>query len=351
MEKLPGLPLLPTTIVGSYPQPDWLIDREGLKSRLPPRVRARELWRIPEALLADAQEAATLVAISDQKLAGIDIVGDGEMRRESYSNRLATALDGIDIDQPGTAVDRTGKANPVPRVAGPIRRRGPIEAQDAAFLKARAGGWVKITLPGPFTMTQQAQNDYYPDDAALAMDYAAAVNAEIKDLFAAGVDVVQLDEPYLQARPEQARGYAIEAIERALDGVKGVTALHVCFGYAHVHQGAAKPKAYEFLAELDRSSVDIISIEAAQPRLDPSILAELPSKRIMYGVIDLNDPAIETPELVAERIREALPFVDAERLVIAPDCGMKYHPRDVAFGKLKAMVDGTKLVRAELGAV
>ncbi|WP_334162518.1 hypothetical protein [Phenylobacterium sp.] len=350
MEKLAGLPLLPTTIVGSYPQPEWLIDREGLKSRLPPRVRARELWRIPEPMLADAQEAATLVAISDQKLAGIDIVGDGEMRRESYSNRLATALEGIDIDQPGTAIDRTGKANPVPRVAGPIRRRGPIEAQDARFLKERAGGWVKITLPGPFTMTQQAQNDHYPDDAAMAMAYAAAVNEEVHDLFAAGVDVVQLDEPYLQARPEQARGYAIEAIERALDGVKGITALHVCFGYAHVHQGAEKPKAYEFLAELDRSSVDIISIEAAQPRLDPAILAELPSKRIMYGVIDLNDPAIETPELVAERIREALPYVDAERLVIAPDCGMKYHPREVAFGKLKAMVDGARIVRGELAA-
>lgn len=350
MDKLAGLPLLPTTIVGSYPQPEWLIDREGLKSRLPPRVRARELWRIPEPMLADAQEAATLVAISDQKLAGIDIVGDGEMRRESYSNRLATALEGIDIDQPGTAIDRTGKANPVPRVAGPIRRRGAIEAQDARFLKERAGGWVKITLPGPFTMTQQAQNDHYPDDAAMAMAYAAAVNEEIHDLFAAGVDVVQLDEPYLQARPEQARGYAIEAIERALDGVKGITALHVCFGYAHVHQGAEKPKAYEFLAELDRSSVDIISIEAAQPRLDPAVLAELPSKRIMYGVIDLNDPAVETPELVAERIREALPFVDAERLIIAPDCGMKYHPREVAYGKLKAMVDGARIVRRELGA-
>ena len=348
MDKLAGLPLLPTTIVGSYPQPEWLIDREGLKSRLPPRVRARELWRIPEPMLADAQEAATLVAISDQKLAGIDIVGDGEMRRESYSNRLATALDGIDIDQPGTAIDRTGKANPVPRVAGPIRRRGPIEAQDARFLKERTGGWVKITLPGPFTMTQQAQNDHYPDDAAMAMAYAAAVNEEIHDLFAAGVDVVQLDEPYLQARPEQARGYAIDAIERALDGVKGITALHVCFGYAHVHQGAAKPKAYEFLAELDRSSVDIISIEAAQPRLDPAILAELPSKRIMYGVIDLNDPAIETAETVADRIREALPYIDPERLIIAPDCGMKYHPREVAFGKLKAMVDGAKIVRTEL---
>jgi 5-methyltetrahydropteroyltriglutamate--homocysteine methyltransferase len=349
LEKLQGLPLLPTTIVGSYPQPDWLIDREGLGSRLPPRVRARELWRIPEAHLADAQEAATLVAISDQALAGIDIVGDGEMRRESYSNRLATALEGIDIDRPGTAIDRTGKANPVPRVVGPIRRRGPIEAQDARFLKERAGGWVKITLPGPFTMTQQAQNDFYPDDAALAMDYAAAVNAEIKDLFAEGVDVVQLDEPYLQARPERARGYALEAIERAVEGVEGITALHVCFGYAHVHQGAAKPKAYEFLAELDRSSVDIISIEAAQPRLDPAILAELPSKRIMYGVLDLDDPGIETPEAVAGRIREALRHAGPERLLIAPDCGMKYLSRATAFGKLKAMAAGARLVRDELG--
>ncbi len=350
MDRLRGLPLLPTSIVGSYPQPDWLIDREGLKSRLPPRVRARELWRVPEPWLADAQEAATLMAISDQRLAGIDIVGDGEMRRESYSNRLATALDGIDIVSPGTALDRTGAANPVPRVVGPIRRRGPIEAQDARFLKERAGGWVKITLPGPFTMTQQAQTEYYPDAAALAMDYALAVNAEIRDLFAAGVDVVQLDEPYLQARPEQARGYAIEAIDRALQGVEGITALHICFGYAHVHHGAAKPRGYDFLAELDASCVAIISIEAAQPRLDPAILAELPSKRIMYGVIDLDDPAVETPERVAGRIREALRSIDPERLIIAPDCGMKYHTREVAFGKLKAMVEGTKIVRRELGA-
>lgn len=350
MQKLPGLPLLPTTIVGSYPQPDWLIDREKLKSRLPPRVRAQELWRVSEPWLADAQEAATLVAISDQKLAGIDIIGDGEMRRESYSNRLATALEGIDIDRPGSALDRTGAANPVPRVAGPIRRRGPIEAQDAAFLKQRAGGWVKITLPGPFTMTQQAQNDHYADDEALAMDYAAAVNAEIKDLFAAGVDIVQLDEPYLQARSEQARGYAVAAINRALEGVSGLTALHICFGYAHVHRGAAKPKDYDFLAELEASAVDIISIEAAQPRLDPAVLADLPGKRVMYGVIDLNDPAVETADLVAARIREALKYAAPERLIIAPDCGMKYQSRETAFGKLKAMADGAAIVRRELGA-
>ncbi|MCC6919852.1 MAG: 5-methyltetrahydropteroyltriglutamate--homocysteine methyltransferase [Alphaproteobacteria bacterium] len=350
MDKLPGLPLLPTTIVGSYPQPEWLIDRENLKSRLPPRVRMTELWRVPEPWLADAQDAATLMAISDQKLAGIDIVGDGEMRRESYSNALANALEGIDLDQPGNALDRTGAPNAVPRVSGPIRRVRSLEGDHARFLKARAGGWVKITLPGPFTMTQQAQNDHYADDEALAMDYAAAVNEEIRDLFAAGVDIVQLDEPYLQARAEKARGYALKAIARALEGVNGLTALHICFGYAHVHRGAAKPSGYDFLGELNASPVDIISIEAAQPRLDPEVLKELPDKRIMYGVIDLNDAAVETPELVASRIREALACAAPERVIVAPDCGMKYHARPVAFGKLKAMVDGARIVRGELGA-
>ena len=342
-------PILPTTIVGSYPQPDWLIDRERLKASLPPRVRAQELWRIPEPWLADAQEAATLVAIRDQEEAGIDIVGDGEMRRESYSNRLANALSGIDIDRPGVAMDRTGAPNPAPRVSGPIRRIAPIESQDAVFLKRHSQRPVKLTLPGPFTMTQQAQNDFYPSDEALAMDYADAVNAEIKDLFAAGVDVVQLDEPYLQARSEKAQDYALAAIDRALDGVDGTTALHICFGYALVHGNATKPKAYDFLAELNRSKVDVISIEAAQPRLDPSILAELPDKIIMYGVLDLSDPVIETPEIVAARIRDALRYVSRDRLWIAPDCGMKYHSRGAAFAKLKAMVDGTAIVRRELG--
>jgi 5-methyltetrahydropteroyltriglutamate--homocysteine methyltransferase len=350
MPLLPGLPLLPTTIVGSYPQPDWLIDREGLRSRLPPRVRARELWRIPDDQLADAQDAATLVAISDQQLAGIDIVGDGEMRRESYSNRLATALEGIDIDRPGVAMDRTGAANPVPRVAGKIIRTSPIEAQDAAFLKTRAGGPVKITIPGPFTMTQQAQNDFYPDDRALALDYADAVNAEARDLFAAGVDIVQLDEPYLQARAQEARDFAIEAINRAVAGLEGLTALHICFGYAHVHKGAAKPGGYAFLEELEASAVDIISVEAAQPGLDPTILEALPSKNIMYGVLDLNDPAIETTQMVAARIREALRHVAPERLIVAPDCGMKYLSRETAFGKLKAMAQAAAIVRRELAA-
>ena len=342
------LPLLPTTIVGSYPQPDWLIDRERLKKSLPPRVRAKELWRIDEAWLADAQEAATLVAIRDQELAGIDLVGDGEMRRESYSNRLATALSGIDSDNHGTAIDRTGKANPVPRVVGPIRRVGPIEVQDVAFLKRHSTKPVKLTIPGPFTMTQQAQNDYYPSAEALAMDYAAAVNEEVQALFEAGVDVVQLDEPYLQARADQAQDYALAAIDRALEGVTGTTALHICFGYALVHGNTVKPKAYDFLAELNRSRVDVISVEAAQPNLDPSILAELPDKIIMYGVLDLSDPEIETPERVADRIRQALKYVSSDRLWIAPDCGMKYHSREVAFGKLKAMADGAAIVRREL---
>ena len=274
MEKLAGLPLLPTAIVGSYPQPDWLIDKEKLKSRLPPRVRAKELWKVPESDLADAQEAATLVAISDQKLAGIDIVGDGEMRRESYSNALANSLSGIDIDKPGSAMDRTGNANPVPRVAGRISRLRAIEGDNASFLKQRACACVKITLPGPFTMTQQAQNDFYATDEALAMDYAVAVNEELKDLFARGVDIVQLDEPYLQARADKARAYAIKAIDKAIEGVGGLTALHICFGYAYVHSkhGGEKQKGYDFLGELNESKIDIISLEAAQPGLDPEPL-------------------------------------------------------------------------------
>ncbi len=352
MDRLPGLPLLPTAIVGSYPQPDWLIDREKLQSRLPPRVRMKELWRVPESQLADAQEAATLVAISDQKLAGIDIVGDGEMRRESYSNALANSLAGIDLDQPGTALDRTGNANPVPRVGGRISRLRAIEGENAAFLKRRACSCVKITLPGPFTMTQQAQNDFYPSDEELAMDYAVAVNEEIRDLFSRGADIVQLDEPYLQARADKARAYAIKAIDRAIDGVGGLTALHICFGYAYVHakHGGDKQRGYDFLGELNESKIDIISLEAAQPGLDPKVLRELPDKRIMYGVIDLNDPAVETAEIVANRIRAALEHARPEQIIVAPDCGMKYHSRDVAFGKLKAMSDGAAIVRRELGA-
>jgi 5-methyltetrahydropteroyltriglutamate--homocysteine methyltransferase len=338
--------LLETTVVGSYPQPDWLVDRDNLSNRLPPRVRAYEIWRISEPFLEQAQDDATLLAICAMERAGVDIVTDGEIRRESYSNRLANAFEGIDPDNPGTAIDRTGHPNPVPRVVGPIRRVRPIELRDLQFLRANADHKVKITLPGPFTVTQQAQNDYYPDVESWAMDVAAAINEEIKDLFAAGADVVQIDEPYLQARPEQARAYALKAINRALEGVSGTTALHSCFGYAHIVHD--RMRAYPFLAELNESAVDQISIEAAQPRLDLSILRDVPDKTIILGVLDLGDPSVETPEVVANRIRAALEYVPADRLVIAPDCGMKYLSREVADGKLHAMVEGARIVRKEL---
>jgi 5-methyltetrahydropteroyltriglutamate--homocysteine methyltransferase len=339
--------LLPTTVVGSYPQPDWLVDRARLGRRLPPRVRARELWRVPEELLEQAQDDATLIAIRDMERAGVDIVTDGEMRRESYSNRFATALDGIDLDNPGVAIDRTGHENPVPRVVGPIRRSRPVEVRDVEFLRANTDRPIKITLPGPFTMAQQAQNDHYDDEESLALDYAAAVNEEARDLKAAGADVVQIDEPYLQARPEQARAYGLKAIDRALEGIEGDTALHICFGYGHIVRD--KPAGYSFLEELNESAVGQISLETAQPQLDLSILGRLPDKTIVLGVLDLSDDApVETPESVADRIRSALGHVPAERLVIAPDCGMKYLPRPVAYAKLEAMVAGTELVRNEL---
>jgi 5-methyltetrahydropteroyltriglutamate--homocysteine methyltransferase len=339
--------LLPTTVVGSYVQPEWLVDRANLKKRLPPRVRAKEIWRVEEAHLEEAQDAATLAAIRDMERAGVDIVTDGEIRRESYSNRFATALSGIDIENPGTAIDRTGHSNPVPRIVGPIRRERPVELRDAEFLVANTTKKTKITLPGPFTMMQQAQNDHYANVEDAAMDYAAAVNAEIKDLFAAGVDVVQLDEPYLQARANEAKKYSVRAINRALEGVTGTTCLHLCFGYAHiVHE---RPSGYSFLGELDGVRADIISIEAAQPNLGLEVLRALPSKKIMVGVIDLGSADIETADVVAARIRRALEVLPPERLVVAPDCGMKYLARNVAFGKLVAMVRGTEIVRAELG--
>ena len=338
--------VLSTAVVGSYPQPEWLVDRDNLVNRLPPRVRAHEMWRVPPAHLKEVQEEATLVAIRDQERAGVDVITDGEVRRESYSNRLATALGGIDRERNGTATDRTGKPAPVPLVSGPIRRERPIEVDDVAFLRANTAHTIKITLPGPFTMTQQAENAYYPDEESLAMDYAAAANEEIKDLFAAGADIVQLDEPYLQARSEQARAYAVKAINRALDSVDGKTALHLCFGYAAlVHD---KPSGYSFLPELEAAAVDQVSIEAAQPNLDPAVLAALPSKEILYGAIDMSDPAIERPDVVAARIRRALAVVPADRLVVAPDCGMKYLARESAFGKLAAMVKGAASVRREV---
>ena len=339
--------LLPTTVVGSYPQPDWLIDRENLAKRPPPRVRAREVWRIPEPWLEQAQDDATIVAIHEMEGAGVDIISDGEMRRESYSNRLANALGGVDRERPGSAISRSGRPDVVPLVSGPIRRVAPVEVRDLTFLRAHTTRKVKITLPGPFTMTQQAENAHYPDEESLAMAYADAVNEEIKDLFAAGADVVQIDEPYMQARPELARQYGLKALNRALAGVTGTTAVHLCFGYAYIMKD--KPSGYSFLPELENCVAGQVSIEAAQPKLDLSILKQLPSKTIILGVIDLNDAAVESAETVAGRIRAALSFVVPERLVIAPDCGMKYLPREVALAKLKAMVEGARIVRAALG--
>jgi 5-methyltetrahydropteroyltriglutamate--homocysteine methyltransferase len=339
--------LLPTTLVGSYPQPDWLIDRSRLADLVPPRVRVRELWRVPEDLLEQAQDDATLLAIRDQERAGIDIVTDGEMRRESYSNRFATALDGVDIDNPGMApARRPGVFQPVPRVVGKIRRRHPVELRDLQFLRANTDRMVKITVPGPFTMAQQSQDDFYGDEVAMAMDYAAAVNEEIRDLLEAGADIVQIDEPYMQSRPDKAKEYGVVLLDRALAGITGTTAIHICFGYAaFVKQ---RPSGYSFLPELGASSAKQISIETAQSELDCSVLANLPGKQILLGVISLADQTVESAETVAARIRRALPFVPAERLIVAPDCGMKYLPRDVAFGKMKAMVEGAAIVRAEL---
>ena len=338
--------LFPTSLVGSYPQPDWLIDRGRLRDRFPPRVRARELWRIDPAYLEEAQLDATLLAIGAQEDAGLDILTDGEICRESYSNRFATALDGVDIDNPGSALDRSGHPNPVPRVTGPIRRRHPVEVEDLQFLRASTGRTVKITVPGPFTMSQQAQDDYYGSPEALALGYAEAVNEEIKDLFAAGADIVQLDEPYLQARPEPAHQYGVKVINRALEGVTGTTAVHLCFGYAAIIHD--RPPGYSFLPELAECSCDQISIETAQSGLDCSVLSALDGKTIILGVLDLNDTIVESPETVVARVRRALPYVPAERLVLAPDCGMKYLPRDAAFGKLTAMTAAAAGLRAEM---
>jgi 5-methyltetrahydropteroyltriglutamate--homocysteine methyltransferase len=337
--------LFPTTIVGSYPQPDWLIDRAKLAGRFPPRVRARELWRVAEPWLAQAQDDATLLAIRAQEDAGLDIVSDGEIRRESYSNRFATALEGVDLDHPGTALDRSGHPNPVPRIVGRIRRMRPVEVEDLKFLKAHTTRKTKITVPGPFTMLQQAQNDFYASEEEAAMDYAAAVNEEIRDLFAAGADVVQVDEPYMQARPEKARQYGLQALNRALDGVQGTTCVHICFGYAAVIH--ARPSGYSFLPELAGCSCRQVSIETAQSRLDTRVLRELDGKQVLVGCLDLNDPQVETPEVVADRIRRALEHVKPEQVILAPDCGMKYLPRESAQGKLAAMVEAAKQLRRE----
>lgn len=337
--------LFPTTIVGSFPQPEWLIDRAKLAGRFPPRVRARELWRIPPQYLEEAQNDATLMAIRAQEEAGLDIVSDGEIRRESYSNRFATALDGVDLDNPGTALDRSGHPNPVPRIVGRIRRRHPVEVEDLKFLRAHTERQVKITVPGPFTMLQQAQNDFYETEEEAAMDYAEAVNAEIRDLFAAGADVVQIDEPYMQARPEKARQYGLAALNRALEGITGTTAVHICFGYAAIiHE---RPSGYSFLPELAQCSCRQVSVETAQSHLDCSALAALDGKRVMVGCIDLSTPEVESVGTIVDRIRRALPYVKPENVILAPDCGMKYLPRDAAIGKLRAMVAAARVLRED----
>jgi 5-methyltetrahydropteroyltriglutamate--homocysteine methyltransferase len=337
--------LFPTSLVGSYPQPDWLIDRDKLSKQVP-RVRVDDMWLVAPDKLEAAQDDATILAIRDQERAGIDIISDGEQRRESYSNRFATALDGIDIEKPGTVINRSGRPIPVPRVVGPIKRRHAIELRDLKVLRANTGRKIKATVPGPFTMGKQAQDDYYKDEEAVALAYAEAVNAEIKDLFAAGADVVQIDEPWMQQHPDKARQYGLKALDRALDGVTGTVAVHLCFGYAAVVHD--KPSGYSFLPELEGSKAQQVSIEAAQPKLDLAVLRELPSKTIILGVIDLADKTIETPQIVAERIRRALVHVPAERVVVAPDCGMKYLPRPIAFGKMKAMAEGAAIVRREI---
>jgi 5-methyltetrahydropteroyltriglutamate--homocysteine methyltransferase len=338
--------LLPTSLVGSYPQPEWLIDRKKLAKQVP-RVRVQDLWLVDSERLEAAQDDATLLAIRDQERAGLDIVTDGEQRRESYSNRFATVLEGVDIDNPGTTINRSGKPIQVPRVVGKIKRRHAVEARDVKILRANTDRMVKATVPGPFTMGKQVQDDFYGDEEAMTMDYAVAVNAEIKDLFAAGADIVQIDEPWMQQHPDKARAYGLQALDVALEGVSGTIAVHLCFGYAAVVHD--KPAGYSFLAELDRSKAQQISIEAAQPKLDCSILGKLSSKTIILGVIDLSDLAVETPEMVADRIRRALPYVPPERMIIAPDCGMKYLPREVAFAKMVAMVEGARIARRELG--
>ncbi len=325
--------LFPTTVVGSYPQPEWLIDRPLLAANTPPRVRMRQLWRVAPELLEQAQDDATLIAIRDQERAGIDIVSDGEMRRESYFNRFATALDGIDLDNPGTVISRTGRPALVPRVIGRVRRLRPVNVRDVQFLRANTDRRIKITVPGPFTMTNLAQN-------------AAAVNVEIRDLFAAGADVVQIDEPYMQVHPTDARSYGIAALQRALDGIAGTTVVHICFGYGAMVKG--KPARYDFLSELAATSVQQVSVETAQSGLDCSALAALGGKTVLLGVLDLSTSDVESPGLVADRIRGALPYVPADRLIVAPDCGMKYLTREVALAKLAAMVRGAGLVRAEL---
>jgi len=340
--------LFPTSLVGSYPQPDWLIDRQKLAGRFPPRVRAIELWRVQPELLGEAQDDATLLAIRAQEDAGLDIITDGEIRRESYSNAFATALEGVDIDNPGTALDRSGHPNPVPRITGPISRRHAVNVDALQFLRAHTDRTIKVTVPGPFTMAEQAQNDYYPSKEAAAYGYAEAVREEIADLFKVGADIVQLDEPYLQARPESAKEYGVKALNAALDGAVGTTAVHLCFGYAAIIHD--RPSGYSFLPELAAATADQISIETAQSGLDCAVLADLADKTIILGVLNLGDSSVEAPDVIARRAERALPYVPAERIVLAPDCGMKYLPRESADGKLAAMTEAARKLRGEPAA-
>jgi 5-methyltetrahydropteroyltriglutamate--homocysteine methyltransferase len=331
---------IPTSLVGSHAQPNWLIDRERLRDRFPPRVRARELWRVDSRYLEEAQDDATVLAIADQEHAGLNIITDGEMRRESYSNRFATALDGVDIDKPGTALDRSGHPNPVPRITGPIARREPVQVRDLQFLRAHTSKPTKMTVPGPFTMSQQAQDDFYGARDKVGFAYARAVREEIEDLFAAGADIVQVDEPYMQARPEAAREYGLDALNEAIGGVQGTIAVHICFGYAAIiHE---RPSGYSFLGELAAADCQQVSIETAQSGLDLEVLRSLPRKTIILGVLDLSSDVVETPETVQARIERAFPFVPAGRLVAAPDCGMKYLSRDAAYGKLESLAEGAR---------
>jgi 5-methyltetrahydropteroyltriglutamate--homocysteine methyltransferase len=341
-----ALPKLATSIVGSLPQPDWLIDRDRLSHQFPPRVRAAELWRVPAELLDEAQDDATLLAVRSQEHAGLDIVTDGEIRRESYSNHFATALDGIDLDHPGTVLNRSGKEIPVPRVTGEISRPRPIQADDVRFLRAATDRIIKITVPGPFTMAQQAQDDHYGDDRALALAYADVVREEIADLFAAGADIVQIDEPWLQARPEVARTYGAEAVSRALEGAAGTVHVHLCFGYAAMV--SERPEGYSFLPELADTPADAISVETAQSHLDPATLRPLRGKGIALGVLDLSTPEVETPEVIADRVRRALDDVDVDKLVLSSDCGLKYLPRESATGKMRSLALAAEILRAEL---
>ncbi|MGA0151721.1 MAG: hypothetical protein ACO3JR_08590 [Luminiphilus sp.] len=340
-----SLPLFPTSLVGSYPQPDWLIDKQKLKGRFPPRTRAAELWRIPAENLSEALQDATRLAVSDQVAAGLDIITDGEACRESYSNHFATALDGVDIDNPGEALDRSGEPVPVPRITGPIKRRHAISVDEVKALKQLTDRPIKFTVPGPFTMAQQAQNDFYPDLREAALAYAEAVREEVEDLFEAGADIIQLDEPYMQARPEAAEAYGIEALNAALRGTAGTTCVHICFGYAAlIHE---RPEGYSFLPQLHQACCHQISIETAQSNLDCSVLSSLPEQTILLGVIDLSSPEVESVETIVDRVQRALPYIDKERVVLAPDCGMKYLPRDASLHKLSNMVEAAKILRSQ----